>query len=220
MTYLVSDLIGEVQDKLGDTSFSPASLLNYANNTNRDIHTKHDLTYMQTSQTFTTTANSDTLGDIPDDLLNAYNLRLTDKQYARKLTFWTFDKFDTHYPQPSLTAPSIPILWYNYGGLLKIYPAASQPTNLTGYGAELRYRLKPTGLTKLTDTPNVPEEFREVMFLGMMKQAMERRQRYDVSQLLDQQYQDRLLDLVGSYGNGALQDSDPYIMPISSYGLN
>ena len=54
MSYAVSDLITEVQNKIGDSSFSQTDLIAYANNTNREIHTKYHLTYMQSTQDNTT----------------------------------------------------------------------------------------------------------------------------------------------------------------------
>jgi hypothetical protein len=218
MAYSTADLASEVQAKLGDTSFSLSDLYAYANNTNRDVHTKHRFRYMQSTADFTTVTAQALLGTTPADLLTAYNLRLTDKQFASKLTFLTFDEFDTRFPQPTLTAPGVPYYWYTFAGNINIFPAPSLPAGLTGYGVELRYRKKPTTIVDGTTVPDVPEEFRQVMFLGMMKQAMERRQRYDVSQLLDQQYQDKLIDLVDAYGDGAFQDSDPYVIPTVSNG--
>ena len=99
-----------------------------------------------------------------------------------------------------------------------LFPQPSTPTGLSGYGVELRYRKKPTTLALTTDVPDVPEEFREVVSLGMLRQAYERRNRYDLSQLIQQQYDDKCVDLLDVYAVGAFQDGDPYVIPTVSNG--
>lgn len=212
MSYTCQDIITQVQNKIGDSSFSPTDILQYINHINRDVHNTYQLRYMQNSADYTTSTGVASLGTIPTDMQLAYNLRRTDKQYAGKLEYMPFDKFDERYPVPTLQAPSIPLLWYDYAQQIYLFPAPSLPTGLSGYGLELRYLKKPTTLTAFTQTPDIPEEFQEILTLGALKHAYERRQRFDVSQLMDQQYQAKVLELVQRYGTSAMAESDPYIM--------
>lgn len=217
MSYTLADLISEAQNKIGDSSFSTTDLINYANNVNRVIHTSQHLTYMQNTQDYTTNAVA-LLGSLPTDFLSAYDLRLTDVQYAQRLRHMDFDLFDSKFPRPTLTAPGVPYIWYDFARNIYLFPTPSTPTGLSGYGVELRYRKLPTNLTSTSQTPDVPEEFRQVVLLGMMRQAMERRNRYDVAEYYDQQYQDVLVNLINAYGQGAFQDADPYVIPTWSNG--
>lgn len=212
MSYTAQDIITQVQNKIGDASFSPSDILQYINDTNRDIHNTYQLRYMQGKQDFTTSTGVDLLGIVPTDMQMAYNLRRTDKQFAGKLTYMTFDAFDEKYPQPTLSQPSVPQIWYDFAQQLYLFPAPSAITNLPGYGIQLRYLKKPTNINAPALVPDVPEEFQEVLKLGALVQAMERRQRFDVSQLYEQKYDAKVLELVQRYGNGAMSESDPYVM--------
>jgi hypothetical protein len=123
----------------------------------------------------------------------------------------TVDQFDELYPQPTIIAPSIPMICYDFSGQIHVFPRPNQPVNVTGYGMELRYYKVPTKITAITDVPNVPEEFNEYLFLDAFAQAMEKRNRYDVSQELQQQRDNVEIDIVDRYG-ASLQDADPYVI--------
>jgi len=212
MSYTAQDIVTQVQNKIGDASFSSTDILQYVNHVNRDVHNTYELRYMQATNDFTTVTSQSLLGTLPTDMQTPYNLRRTDKQYAGKLEYMPFDKFDERYPVPTLQAPAIPLIWYDFAQQIFLFPAPSLPSGLSGYGIELRYLKKPTTLTSLSSTPDIPEEFQEILTLGALKHAYEKRQRFDVSQLMDQQYQDKVLELVQRYANSAMSLSDPYIM--------
>lgn len=211
MSYIANDLIVQVQNKLGDTSFSAVDILQYLVNINRRIHNTYQLRYMQASQTYVTTLGNPLLGSLPDDFQTAYSLRRTDKQYAGKMEYMSFDEFDERYPQPTLTANSIPFVWYDFASDIYMFPAPSTPAPLTGYALELRY-LKLPATFKATQTPDVPEEFQEALFLGAISMAMERRQRFDVSQLYTQQAEAVELALVQRYAIGQMAETDVSIL--------
>ena len=211
MTYIAQDIISQVQNKLGDTSFSPGDILQYLLNINRRIHNDYQLRYMQAKQTYVTSTGVVALGSLPSDFQTAYNLRRTDIAYAGDLEYMNFDEFDEQYPQPTLAANSIPLIWYDFASTINLFPAPSLPTGLSGYALELRYLKKPTTFTA-TQTPDVPEEFQECLFLGAMSMAMERRQRFDVSQLYSQQYDARVLALVQRYAVGQMSETDVSIL--------
>ena len=212
MSYTVQDIITQTQNKIGDTSFSPSEILQYINNTNRDVHNSYQLRYMQKSIDYTTTTGVMLLGVLPTDMQQAYTLRRTDKDFAGKMDYLSFDEFDERYPQPTLSAPSVPTIWYDFSQQIFLFPAPSAVTGKPGYVIQLRYMRTATPLVATTQTPEIPEEFQEILALGALSQAMERRQRFDVSQLYTQQMQQRVLELVQRYGNGSMSETDVYVM--------
>lgn len=212
MAYTCQDIINQVQAKINDTTFPVSELITYISNTNNEIHNQNQLRYMLTSANFTTTASNPVLGTTPTDLQMALNLRKTDVQYAAKMQWIDFDKFDEMYPQPALVGTGVPYIAYSYGNTINVFPTPSQPPALTGYGMTLRYLKKPTQLALAADVPDVPEEFKELLFLGAFAQAMEKRNRYDVAQEIQGQFETKKLDLLARYAVGGMHDSDAIVI--------
>ena len=212
MSYNTQNIIDQIQAKINDTTFPVSELITYIANTNNEIHNQNELRYMQSKASFVTTAGQAILGTTPVDLQIAYNLRRTDIQFAGKINWIDFDKFDEMYPQPSILAPSTPMVAYSFSSVINLFPTPNQPSNLSGYGIELRYLRKPTQLTQATDIPDVPEEFKELLFLGAFAQAMEKRNRYDVAQEIQGQFETKKIDLLARYSLGGMHNSDAIII--------
>lgn len=212
MSYTVQTIVNAVQAKINDTTFPVSELIDYINNTNNEIHNQNQLRYMQASADFVTTAGTALLGTTPANLQMAYNLRKTDVQYASKIKWMDFDAFDEQYPQPTLIGQGVPYIAYSFANQIYVFPTPSQPPALAGYGITLRYLKKPTQLSAVGDTPDVPEEFKELLFLGAFAQAMEKRNRYDVAQEIQGQFEQKKLDLLARYSLAGMFDSDARVI--------
>lgn len=190
MSYLVSDLITRVQQKLDDSSFDTTTLINFANDTEREVFNRYRInTEEQQIDTITTTAGSRDLTGLPGVVgvgsVGQYiSLRIIlPVNYSMVIPYVDYEDADKFYPNYNLLGMGPPMAWFIFDGTPTLINRADKTYTLSA-----KYTLLPTKLTSVNDAPNLPEEFSEITVLGMYARALEFNDEYAEAQTIRQQF--------------------------------
>ena len=177
MAYDLGTTITKVQNKLDDTGFSSTILTDFANDTQRELFNSKFMQFMEDSQDFVLTPGTADIGTLPTNLQLPINLRITTPAaLAKVLEPLTADEYDTLYNANSLGVQGSPTQWIPFEGGISVYPIPSSAITLT-----MRYYKTPVELVNSADVPSIPEEFQEILVLGMYKRALEYNDSFDQS---------------------------------------
>lgn len=208
MSYLVSDLITRVQRKLDDISFDTSTLIDFANDTEREIFNRYRInTEEQQIDTITTTAGSRDLTGLPTSpaVLTYISLQLiAPVNYSKKIPYVKYEDADLYYPNYQLLGQGPPIAWFIFDGTPHLMNFADKT-----YTISAKYTIQPTKLAAAGDTPNVAEEFSELTVLGMYARALEFNDEFDKAQLVRAQFNRLATDYVDATRRTA---GTPHIM--------
>ena len=198
MSYLMSDLITRVQRKLDDDSFDTSILIDFANDTEREIFNRYRInTEEQQIDTITTTAGSRDLTGLPGvagagSVGQYISLRIIlPVNYSNVIPYVEYEDADVFYPNYNLLGMGPPIAWFIFDGTPSLINRADKTYTLSA-----KYTLLPTKLTAAGDTPNIPEEFSELEVLGMYARALEFNDQYNEAQAVRQQFRQLCMDYV------------------------
>lgn len=199
MSYTVSSLYTRVQNKLDDPSFSTSVLLDFLNDTEREVFNRYRInTQEQQIDTITTTAGSRDLTGLPGEVgsvVGQYiSLRLIlPVSYSRVLPYVDYEDADKYYPNYQLLGQGTPMAWFIFDGVPTLLNNADKTYTLSA-----KYTLLPTALVNDDDVPNLPEEFSEITVLGMYARALEFNDEYSEAQAVRQQFNQLCTDYVDS----------------------
>lgn len=195
MSYTANDLYIRVQNKLDDSSFSTELLLDFLNDTERQVFNHLRInTEEQEADTITTTAASRALTGLPSSgTVGEYiNLRIIlPVNYSRVIPYVEYEDADKYYPNYMLLGIGTPIAWFVFDGVPTLLNNADKIYTLSA-----KYTLLPTPIVSGTDTPNLPLEFSEITVLGMFARALEFNDQYDQATAVRQQYNQLCIDYV------------------------
>lgn len=197
MAYNVTSLFTRVQNKLDDPSFSTAVLLDFLNDTEREVFNRYRInTEEQQIDTITTTAGSRALSGLPGAVgvvVGQYiNMRIIlPVNYSRLIPYVEYEDADKYYPNYQLLGQGTPIAWFIFDGVPTLLNNADKTYTLSA-----KYTLLPTPLVSGSDTPNLPENFSEITVLGMYARALEFNDEYDEAQAIRQQFNRLCVDYV------------------------
>lgn len=197
MSYLVSDLITRVQRKLDDTSFDTATLIDFANDTDREVYNRYRINIKeQQLDTITTTEGSRDLTGLPGtvgvDVGQYISLRIIlPVNYSKVIPYVEYEDADVYYPNYNLLGEGPPIAWFIFDGTPTLLNRADKTYTLSA-----KYTLLPTKLTTATDTPNLPEDFSEIYVLGMYARALEFNNEFDLAAPVRAEYMKLCADYV------------------------
>lgn len=181
MSYLGSDLFTRVQHKLDDTSFDTGILLEFLNDTEREIFNKYRINTMEHQyDLITTAAGSRDLSSLPTSppVQTYISLRIIlPVNYSKVIPYIEYEDADVLYPNYQLLGQGPPIAWYMFDGTPTLLNNADKT-----YTISAKYTINPTKLTDGTGTPNIPEEFSEITVLGMYARALEFNDEYSEAQ--------------------------------------
>lgn len=206
MSYLVSDINTRVQNKLDDSSFDTAILLEFINDTEREIFNRYRIGTNETSNdSITTTAGSTALTGLPTNMGTPISLKIISPvNYAEEIPYMEYEDVDALYPQSSLLGRGTPFGWYLFDGVPTLVNEADKT-----YTLSLKYIINPTKLTSSSDTPNVPENFSEALVMGVYARACEWNDEFDKGAVARQQFRNLCLDYVNVNRRSA---GTPHIM--------
>lgn len=206
MSYLLSDINTRVQHKLDDTSFDTAKLIDFANDTEREIFNRYRISNKEVQlDTITTTAGSRDLTGLPTSVLQYITLRIIlPVNYSKVIPYVEYEDADVFYPNYNLLGQGPPIAWFNFAGTPTLLNRADKTYTLSA-----KYTAPPTTLTAVGDTPNIPQEHSEILVLGMYARALEFNDEFDKASIVRQQMHQLAVDYVDATRRTA---GTPHIM--------
>lgn len=181
-TYSVSAAQSIVLGRLGDTAFSPALLLQFANDVNRWICNGVEWPFMEGTYIGTAAASNvffDLQTTVPDfQVPISFQLTSPDAS-AVPVKYMQHRDFFEQYPDPTALTVQAPSIWSIFGTTLVIGPARLDQT----YTFQMLYTKEPTELTSPSSIFNIPNAFSELAVLGMLSRAQAVNDQYDLAQI-------------------------------------
>ena len=186
-----------ILDKLDDESFDPATVDRFINTVQRRIFNTFELPFMEAvfsgvlpaeQRIFVFPPDVQSVKGVVITAPTGEQTNITEKQLRYK-------DFLTKYPTPANNTPGPINEWMSFAG--KIYTSA--PTDVA-YQMDTFYTKKPKLLVADTDTPEIPEEFQELLVLGAYELVLKRNEDYDLAAVIRDEYREQLDLLVDRYG--------------------
>lgn len=190
MAYNATDLTSKVQAKLDNTSFDTAKILNFLNDTNRQIVNMKRWPFMETTTNYTAVIGTQSVGTLPADLQVPINLRVL-TTFTANLPFVPYIEYDRAYPNPTTLPNTPPTFFTIFNNTVLLGPSAPD----VAYTLQLRYLKKPTTLVDGNSVPDVPYEFEEAMVLGAFMRALQHEDSYDQAQVISGQLDDLIINM-------------------------
>lgn len=185
-TLTVANYQARTRVKLNRSSYDSTKLIQFADEANKEICNNRRWRFLEATFSGTVTTNY-TNYDLPADYQAAINLTLTDPDMnAIFMQYMPYERFDVLYPDPTALTATTPSIWSVYGSSMIIGPAKPDQD----YTLRLRYIKVPTPLTQTTQTIDVPDDFAELMVLGMYRRALEASDNFNQAQVVYQEWAD------------------------------
>lgn len=168
-TYTLSQYKTWTRNKLDDSSFDDVSLTQFAGDVNLEICNAFAWPFMETTFVGTITSSTNTYQP-QSDLQQRINFQVTSPtNRILALEYMPYSEFVQRYPAPATLTASSPSIWTTFGNNL-IFGAAYPDTT---YTVTEHYLKLPSAPTSDTATLDVPDDFRELVVLGMYARALE-----------------------------------------------
>lgn len=172
--------------KLNRSSYDSTKLIQFADEANKEICNNRRWRFMEATFSGTITTNYNTY-DLPTDFQAAINLTLTDPDLnAIFMRYVPYEIFDQMYPDPTALTAATPEIWSIFGTSMIIGPAKPDQD----YTLRMRYIKNPRDITATSDYPNVPDDFAELLVLGMYRRALEASDNFNQAQVVYQEWAD------------------------------
>lgn len=191
-------MITRVQQKLDDPSFDTPTLINFLNDTEREVFNRYRINIQeQQIDTITSTAGVRTLSGLPGvagvgSVGQYISMRIIlPVNYSKVIPYIEYEDVDVYYPNYQLLGQGPPIGWFIFDGTPSLVNNADKT-----YTISAKYTMLPTKLTASTDAPNLPEEFSEISVLGMYARALEFNDEYNEAIAVRGQFKQLCTDYV------------------------
>lgn len=186
-------------DRLDDEEFDPGIVDRAINNAQRDIFNSVELTFMEKIFSGTVPAGT-TMFKMPDDVgLVQWRVVTGPTGQTRNIEVGQMDfrDFKRLYPVPT-NNPAGPIInWALYGNTMMLHRPTDQD-----YTLEMFYYKKPKALKDITDIPEIPEEFNELLVIGAHIRILRRNEDNDIADNIEtREWTPKLNQLIDKYGN-------------------
>ncbi len=201
MAYVLSSLVTRVQQRVRDTGYSSSEIVDYINDTQRDVLVEYEIPLTEATQNYTVTTNVADITNgngLPDDFQVAINLIDTTSGQEKTIPYKDYHELDQLYgdlADTTLHPPGQPSCWYLYGGVIYLFPAPKAAYTLT-----LRYYKSPPLLSSDADVPLIPEAFGELLVRGAAARVLQAKDMYDQAAVHENKYEELVLKLVNRYG--------------------
>lgn len=200
MSFVLSDIVTKVQQRVRDTGYSSSEIKNYINDTQNDVFNEYRLPFMQTTQDYTLTVGVSDITNgvnLPTNYVQALDLVLTTAGREAVIPFRDVRTIDADYPDPdddTAHPRGVPQYWYFYAETIRVYPEPD-----AAYTVTLRYYKKPTLLSADADVPEIPSEFEELLVSGAAYRVLQVKDNYDQATIHENKYMELLSKLVVRY---------------------
>ncbi len=187
-TYTLGNYKSWVRTRINRPSFDTIALTQFANDANRDICNDRRWRFMESTFNGTIAVGVSSY-QLPTNFQAAINLAINAPDAnAKFLNFVPYEIYDQTYPDPTALTAAQPSIWTFYGNSLIVGPAA--PDQI--YTMQLRYLKTPTALTLDANTLDVPDDFSELVVLGMAYRALMSKDIYDQAQVMIQLWDEQM----------------------------
>ena len=184
-------------DKLDDEEFDPGIVDRFLNDTQRDIFNQYELSFQE--KIFSgTVAEGSTMLLLPDDAATVQSFVVTSpdgKQHDMINNYISFREFNKQFPTPALNEAADICNWSLYAGNIMFSAPTLGVNTITTF-----YIRKPKVMVDDNATPEIPEEFSELLVLGAYIRVLERNEDFDQAAYVKGQYNTLLDLLVTRYG--------------------
>lgn len=205
-THTVNDVLTDVKRTFGDESavqVSDADIMRWINSGQREI--------LITNRVLKAIGTADIVGGQSAYPLAALNvIAIQSIRYnGKKLEFRSFQDAEEYITasDPQNTLQGDPILWYEWAGVINLYPV---PSNDLPGGLTVYYIREPTPVTSANDALSVPDSYYENVLQYVLSKAYELDEDSENSQFKLGQFQQRL-DTLSEQDSNSNQDVYPTI---------
>lgn len=199
-TYTVGQYKAWTRVKLNRSAYDSTKLLQFLDEANKEICNVQIWRFMERNFVGTITTGA-----------SRYNFPVTNFQAMIDMVvtspdsnviypkFMPHEIFRKQYPSQATTvlAPAPPKVWTSFGNSFTVGPAQPDQT----YTISIDYVVAPTDLSAASDsaTVDVPDDFSELLTLGMYSRALQATDNYFPALLVAQTWQDKLDQMVERY---------------------
>lgn len=213
MAYNLLDLRSRVRTKIKDSAYTAATIDGYINDAIVEIADLYPWIYFQKLVSGALTVGEHTYEQQSDHqtttkMILVHPTTTTSHWDITKYRMPWPDFFAT-YPAPDTLDNSQPTYWTEYGNQIYFNCPADLAYTLRQY-----YQKIPTELADDTDEPELPQNFREAIVLGAAYRCEQERDNYDIAAVLQNNFNDRIADLIMRFANDTMTGPDTVVMPI------
>lgn len=185
-TFTVAQYKTWTRSRLQNLTVGDAVLLQFANDANREIagFIIPGMIWEFMVSNFAGTLTENKLRyDFQVNWRRPTDMTLTDPDNkALYPEFIEYAQYRQRYPDPTAGTTAPPCVWTTRGRTFLLGPTAPDQE----YTLDMGVVLRPTTITGDGDTVDVPDDWSELMVLGMLKRSLELRRRYDQAQVIAQ----------------------------------
>lgn len=184
MSYPLSQYKAWTRNRINRQSFDTTKLTQFANEANRDIINTERWRFMEKAFVGSIAIGVNTYA-LPVDFQAAINFTLVDPDSkAFFVPYMPYETYDQRYPDPTAMPSGVPTCWTFFGNTLIVGPAKPD----VAYTMQLRYYKSPVTMTADTDIADIPDDFAELMVLGMMARSLQSSDIYDQAQVIQEEW--------------------------------
>lgn len=214
MSYILTDLVTRVRNRIRDSSYDTTEIVDALNDTQYDVFNEYDLPFMEATQTYTVTVNVSDITNgvgLPANYVHAIDLVDTSTGREQTIPYRQRRASDVENPSQDTQPASYPQYWYKYANTIRLFPKPAGAYTLT-----LRYYKSPTVLSGDSDIPDIPSPFGEVLLSGAAYRILQVKDQYDQAAIHQNKYDEGLQKMVVKYSQ--VQTDEPFIMPVNRIG--
>ena len=206
ITHTIDDVMTDVKRTFGDESaiqITDTDIIRWTNNAQREI--------LITNKIYHATGTTDIVAGVSEysiTNLNIVNIKSIHYK-GMKVVGRTFQEAEEYIESkdPLLTASGPPALWYEWGGIVNLYPV---PDETIVDGLKIYYVKEPIAITAVGEALSVPDAYYENVLQFVLAKAYELDEDLTNSQAKMGQFTQRLTSLADQE-NAAGQDTYPRI---------
>lgn len=210
MAYTLLDLRARVRAKIKDTSYPSATLDGFINDAIVEITDLYTFREMEK-----VVDGALTIGDYTfeqqDDHQTTRKLVCIDpddptRYFDITQNYMPSEAFFSVFPVPDAQDSTQPSYWTEYGNQFYFNAPVDKE-----YTVRQFYQKMPTELVAESDSPELPQNFREIIVLGAAYRCEEERGNFDIAGILQNRFNDRLSDLMMRFANNTLTGPDTVV---------
>lgn len=191
MAYQLSDLITNIKLRAKDDSFSDTLITDFLNATQAEVLGHRRFRFMEVSDT-DRLASGQSEFDLADDvsIIDYMALEVDSQDYP--LTYVAYRDFFDGFTG---TATGQPTSFTIHANTVYVNTTADQ-----SYTVNYKYLKKPTPMDDDADTPDIPEDFKELLIRGALAGIEEYRENFDIAGLHRRKVEELAEDMNLRYG--------------------